>query len=163
MMPACVRSGLRRSAAGLACAAVVAGGTSGCKPDVPAAPARVASSPTASASPAAPASPVARTSIKASSDPACTHAQKAVSTYGPAVVQDAIHDKESLDKAEIDLVVIVLNDAANSAGNSAVKQSITSLVRAYLELRGSLTSKIDSAIDRAIRADTRNLRSECRY
>jgi len=150
-----VRRALRRSVVGLACAAVVASGASGCKSVAVGSPARV------SASPAAAASPAAHTSTEASFEPACTQAQKAVTRYGPAVV-DAIDAKESLDKAEIDLIVVVLNDAADSAGNSAVKQTITSLASAYLTLRYSLSRTLDSAIEKGIRADTRNLGSECR-
>jgi hypothetical protein len=154
--PAGVPRALRRAATGLACAAVLASGAAGCKSIVPGTPAGVSVSPRPSASPAA------QTSTKVSSDPACTQAQKAVSTFGPAAVRDAIEDKDSLDNAEIDLIVVVLNDAADSAGNSAVKQSIISLASDYLKLRNSLSRTIDSAIEKGIRAHTRNLKSQCR-
>jgi hypothetical protein len=146
---------LSRAAAGLACAALVASAASACKPVTPGASAA------APASRAAPASAAARASAKASSDPSCTQALEAASTYGPAAVRDAVEDKESLDKAEIDLIVLVLNEAANSAGNPAVKQSIISLVTAYLKLRDSLSGTIDSAIEKRIVGNTSNLKSKC--
>jgi hypothetical protein len=134
-----IRTALRRAALGLACAAVVASSASGCKSIAPGMPA------------------AARTPA----DPACPQALEAVSTYGPAVVRNAVAAKESLDKAEIDLIVIVLSEAANSAGNSGVKQSIITLVSAYLKLRGSLSATIDSAIEKRIVANTSDLDSEC--
>lgn len=149
------RTALRRAAAALACVTLVASGASACKPVTSSTPAPVQASTAASASPAA------RTSAKASPDPACTQALEAVSTYGPTAVRNAIGDKEFLDKAEIDLIVVVLNQAANSAGNSPVKQSIISLVTAYLRLRDSLSDAIDSAIEKRILADTGDLKSQC--
>jgi hypothetical protein len=140
------RTMLRRAAMGLACAAFVSCSASGCK--------SIASGVRAPA-PAA-------TAAKASSDPACPQAVEAVSTYGPTVVRDAIEDKESLDNAEIGLIVLVLKEAANSADNSGVKHSIINLVSAYLKLRDSLGNTIDSAIEERVLADTSALKSECR-
>jgi hypothetical protein len=145
-----VRQALHRAAVCLACAAFLASSASGCKSLASGMPAAV------------PASPAAKAPAKAPADLACPQALEAVSTYGPAVVRDAVEDKESLDKAEIGLIVIVLNEAANSAGNSGVKQSIINLVSAYLKLRDSLSGTIDSAIEKRIAANTSNLRSECR-
>jgi hypothetical protein len=144
-----IRTALRRAALGLACAAVVASSASGCKSIAPGMPAAV------------PASRAATAPARTPADPACPQALEAVSTYGPAVVRNAVAAKESLDKAEIDLIVIVLSEAANSAGNSGVKQSIITLVSAYLKLRGSLSATIDSAIEKRIVANTSDLDSEC--
>jgi hypothetical protein len=77
------------------------------------------------------------------------------------VVRDAAEGRGLLDEAEIDLIVLLLNEAANSAGNSAVKQTIINLVTAYLKLRDSLSGTIDSAIEKRILADTTNLKSRC--
>jgi hypothetical protein len=77
------------------------------------------------------------------------------------VVRDAAEGRDLLDKAEIDLIVLLLNEAANSAGNSPVKQTIINLVTAYLKLRDSLSGTIDSAIEKRILADTTNLKSRC--
>jgi hypothetical protein len=77
------------------------------------------------------------------------------------VVRDAAEGRGLLDEAEIDLMVLLLNEAANSAGNSAVKQTIINLVTAYLKLRDSLSGTIDSAIEKRILADTTNLKSRC--
>jgi hypothetical protein len=111
---------------------------------------------------AVPASFAAKAPAKAPADSACQQALEAARTYRPVVLQDAVEDKESLDKAEIDLIVIVLNEAANSAGSSGVKKSIINLVSVYLKLRDSLSGTIDSAIEKRIAANTSNLRSECR-
>jgi hypothetical protein len=145
-----IRTALRRAAVCLACAAFVASSASGCKSIASGIPAAV------------PASRAAQAPAKAPADLACPQALDAVSTYGPTVVRDAVEDKESLDKAEIDLIVIALNETANSAGSSGVKQAIISLVSAYLKLRGSLSGTIDSAIEKRIAANTSNLKSECR-
>ncbi|HTU04723.1 MAG TPA: hypothetical protein VMG13_04145 [Trebonia sp.] len=144
-----IRRALRRAALWLACAAVVASSVSGCKSVDPGVPAAV------------PASRAAKAPARTPADPACPQALEAISTYGPAVVRNAVADKESLDKAEIDLIVIVLSEAANSAGSSGVKQSIISLVGAYLTLRDSLSTTIDSAIEKKIEANTSDLNSEC--
>jgi hypothetical protein len=77
------------------------------------------------------------------------------------VVRDAAEGRGLLDEAEIGLIVLLLNEAANSAGNSAVKQTIINLVTAYLKLRDSLSGTIDSAIEKRILADTTNLKSRC--
>ena len=77
------------------------------------------------------------------------------------MVRDAAEGRDLLDKAEIDLIVLLLNEAANSAGDSAVKQTIINLVTAYLKLRDSLSGAIDSAIEKRILADTTNLKSSC--
>jgi hypothetical protein len=73
------------------------------------------------------------------------------------VIRDAVKEKESLDKAEIDLVILTLNEAANSTGDSRVRQSIISLVSAYLKLRESLSGTIDSAIEKRLLANSSNL------
>lgn len=139
-----VRPVLRRGAVWLACATLVAFGASGCKsPGTPA---------------AAPASPAAT----APADPACPQALDAVSTYGPAVLQNAVGGQEILDQAEIGLIVLALNQAANSAGSSGVKRSIVNLASAYLKLRESLNGTIDSAIENRVLANTSSLKSECR-
>jgi hypothetical protein len=77
------------------------------------------------------------------------------------VVRDGGEGRDLLDKAEIELIVLLLNQAASSAGNSAVKQTIISLVTDYLQLRDSLSGTIDSAIEKRILADTANLKSRC--
>ena len=77
------------------------------------------------------------------------------------MVRDAAEGRDLLDKAEIDLIILLLNEAANSAGNSAVKQTIINLVTAYLKLRDSLSGAIDSAIEKRILADATNLKSRC--
>jgi hypothetical protein len=140
---------LRRAAVWLACAVCVASSASGCNPVASVTPAVVS------------ASPAVQATAKASAYPSCTQSLRAVSTYGSAAVQDAVEGKESLGKAEIDLTVLVLNQAAKSAGNSAVRQSIINLASAYLKLRASLSGTIDSAIENGIQADTSNLKSEC--
>jgi hypothetical protein len=111
---------------------------------------------------AAPASASAKTQAKAPANPACPRALEAVSSYGPTVVRDAVQGKESLDKAEINLIVLALNEAANSAGKSKVKQSIINLLSEYLKLRDSLSGAVDSAVEQKILANTSNLNSECR-
>lgn len=146
---------LRRAAVGLACAALVASSASACKPVASDTSAEVQASLTASASPAA------QASAKPSSDPACTRALDAVSTYGPTAAPDATEGREFLDNAEIGLIVLMLDQAANSAGNSAVKQSIIHLLTAYLKLRDSLSDLIDSAVENGILADISNLKSQC--
>lgn len=143
------RTALRRAAVWLACATCIASSASGCKPIDSGMPA------------ATPASPAAKAPAKALADPACPQALEAASTYGPTVIRDAVKDKESLDKAEIDLIVLALNEAANSAGNSRVKQPIINLVSEYLKFRDSLNGTIDSAIEKKILANTSNLKSEC--
>lgn len=140
---------LRRAAIWLACTALATFGVSGCKPIAPGMPAVVA------------ASPAAKGSAKAPVDPACPEALEAVSAYGPAAARDAIEDRESLEAAEIDLIVLALNEAAKSAGNSRVRQSIISLVGAYVKLRDSLSGTIDVAIEKGILANTSDLKSEC--
>ena len=144
-----VRTALCRVALWLAGAAVMASTASGCKSIAPGVPAAV------------PASRAATAPARTPADPACPRALDAISTYGSAVVRNAVADKASLDKAEIDLIVIVLSDAANSAGSSGVKRSIISLVSAYLELRDSLSATIDSAIEKKIVTNTSDLNSEC--
>jgi hypothetical protein len=103
-----IRTALRRTAAWLARAACIPSGASGCKSIASGMPAAV------------PASLAAKAPAKASADSACQQALEAARTYGPVVVQGAVEDKESLDKAEIALIVIVLNEAANPAGSSGV-------------------------------------------
>ena len=149
------RTTLRHAIAGLALAALAASGAAACKPVTPSAPAA------APASRAAPASSAAPASARASSAPGCTQALEAASTYGPTVVQDAAEGRDLLDKAEIELIVLLLNQAATSAGNPAVKQTIISLVTDYLQLRDSLSDAVDSAIEKRILADTANLKSRC--
>jgi hypothetical protein len=142
-----VRPVLRRGAVCLACATLLAFGASGCKS--PVTPAAV------------PASPAAKAPATAPADPACPQALGAVSAYGPAALRDAVGGQEVLDQAEIGLVVLALNEAANSAGSSGVKRSIVNLVSAYLKLRESLNGTIDSAIEKRVLANTSNLKSEC--
>ena len=77
------------------------------------------------------------------------------------MVRDAVQAKKSLDKARIDLIVLALNEAANSAGNSKVKQPIINLVSGYLKLRDSLSGAVDSAVEQKLLANTSNLKSEC--
>jgi hypothetical protein len=144
-----VRTALRRAARWLACAAVVVSTASGCTSVALGMPA------------VAPASRAAKAPARTPADPACPRALEAVGTDGPAAVRNAVADKASLDKAEIDLIVIVLSEAANSAGSSGVKRSIIGLVSAYLELRDSLNAAIDSAIEKKIVANTSDLNSEC--
>jgi hypothetical protein len=143
-----VRPALRRAAVWLACTALVVTGASGCKSIAAGLPAAAAASP-------------AKGPARAPADPACPLALEAVSTFGLAVARDALEDKESLDKGEIDLIVRALNEAAGSAGDSGVKQSIIDLVSAYLNLRDSLNGTIDSAIEKRILASTSHLKSEC--
>lgn len=138
---------LRRGAVCLACATLVAFGASGCK--FPVTPAAV------------PASPAAKAPATAPADPACPQALGAVSAYDPAALQDAVGGQEVLDQAEIGLIVLALNEAANSAGSSGVKRSIVNLVSAHLKLRESLNGTIDSAIEKRVLANTSNLKSEC--
>lgn len=140
-----VRPKLRRAAVWLACAAVVASGVAGCKFTDSGAPAVAPASPSTSAS--------AKTSAKATTDAACPEALEAVSSY--------VQGKESLDKIEIDLIVLALKEAANSAGNFKVKRSIINLLSEYLQLRNSLSDAVDSAVEQKILTNTSNLKSEC--
>jgi hypothetical protein len=81
--------------------------------------------------------------------------------FGATVVQDAAEGRDLLGKAEIELVVLLLNEAVNSAGNSAIKRAIINLVTDYLKLRDSLSDAVDSAIEKRILAGTANLKSRC--
>jgi hypothetical protein len=155
------RTTLRHAIAGFALAALVTSGAAACKPVTLGTPAAAAASRAAPAFTSAPASSAAPTSARASSALGCTQALEAASTYGPTAVQDAGEGRDLLDKAEIDLIVLLLNKAANSAGDSAVKQTIVNLVTDYLELRDSLSDAVDSAIGKKILADTANLKSRC--
>jgi len=155
------RTTLRHAIAVLALAALAASSVAACKPVTPSTPAAAPASRAAPASTPASASSAAPTSARASSAPGCTQALEAASTYGPTVVRDAAEGRDLLDKAEIDLIVLLLNEAANSAGNSAVKQTIINLLTAYLKLRDSLSGTIDSAIEKRILANTSKLKSEC--
>jgi hypothetical protein len=158
------RSAVRRAAMTLACAACVAASAPGC--------ASTASS-TSAATPSSTASPGALvsvavsgsapvpTAVPASSDPGCARALTVVSTYGPIVLRNAVEAKETLDKAEIDLIVVALGAAADAAGDPAARQSVSNLASAYSRFRDAWTSATVPPIE-AILADTSHLESRCR-
>jgi hypothetical protein len=143
------RPRLRRTAVWVACAAVVASSVASCNFTDSGTPATAPAS--ASTSAAVPA--LAKTPATATADAACPEALEAVSSY--------VQGKESLDKIEIDLIVLGLKEAAHSAGNSKIKQSIINLLSEYLQLRDSLSDAVDSAVEQKILANTSNLKSEC--
>jgi len=87
-------------------------------------------------------------------------ALRAVSTYGPAIVQDDVEVKKTVDEAEIDLIVLVLDAAAKAAGDPAARQSISNLANAYLRFRDAWTGAAAPPIE-AILADTSRLQSVC--
>jgi hypothetical protein len=85
---------------------------------------------------------------------------KAVSTYGPAIVQDDVELKKTVDEAEIGIIVLVLDAAAKAAGDPAAKQSITNLASAYLRFRDAWTGAAAPPVE-AILADTSRMESVC--
>src|SRR5262249_2471849 len=101
---------MRRAAMLIACAACVAGCASAASGTSAAAPA--SSAPVSSTAPVASASAPAAASVPVPSDPGCVEALKAVSTYGPAIVQDDVEVKKTVDEAEIGIIVLVLDAAA---------------------------------------------------
>jgi hypothetical protein len=96
----------------------------------------------------------------ASGDPGCSRALNVISKYGPSILQDAVEGKEAVDKAEIDVLVILLDAAANAAGRPDIKQSIRSLADAYLKFRGAWTHAIAPPVE-GIVGQTNKLESYC--
>jgi hypothetical protein len=132
------RPAVRRATMLLACAACVAASAPGC------------------------ASTASGTSPAASSDPGCAQALKAVSTYGPIVLRNAVEAKETLDKAEIELIVLALGAAADAAGDPEARQSISNLANAYSRFRDAWTGATVPPIE-AILVDTSHLQSKCMH
>jgi hypothetical protein len=154
---------VRRTAVSIACAACVAGCASTASDTLTVASASSApatsAAPVASASAPVPAS-AAVPSAHAPSDPGCVKTLSAVSTYGPAIVQDDVEVKKTVDEAEIDLIVLVLDAAAKAAGDLAARQSISNLANAYLRFRDAWTGAAAPPVE-AILADTSRLQSVC--
>ena len=145
--PASPRS-MRRFAA-LICVAVVLAGTAGCS----LAAQNAADSTSESSAPTA--TPVAQ-----SSDPGCVDAVKAVSTYGPTTIKYATEAKRDLDKAEIHVLVVALDLAADAAHAPQAKQSIQTLANAYLAFEDAWTSLAAPPLS-SVLADTSSLESVC--
>ncbi len=148
---ACTATALQRSAAGLACAAVVAVAATGCDPT--------------SSDQAAPAGTVsaaaADSTAQASTDHACSAALQAVGDYGPDIIKDAIAGHETLDKIKIDLMLAVLKGAAAATGDPSVKQSIVSLAGDYMNLKESLHGKVDAAVEQQVDNGAARLKAQC--
>lgn len=146
---ASARAAVPRIVAWLACAACLAASAAGC--------ALIKSSNSVASSKAA----AATAAAKASSDPGCVRALKAVSRYGPAVVKDRVAAEKTMDKLEIELIVLELDAAADVTGDPAAKQSIENLASAYSRFRDAWTGAAAPSIE-AILADTSHLEFICR-
>jgi hypothetical protein len=76
------------------------------------------------------------------------------------VVRNAVAARKALDDAEIDLLVLALDGAADAAGNPGAKQSIRNLADAYSTYEDAWTG-ITAPPTEAILADTNDLDSAC--
>ncbi len=141
-MPAVPRAARRVTGwlAGLACLAASA---SGC------------ASMDASNSAAAPATAAAVTAGSG-----CATALNAVSKYGPTVVRDHNTLEKVLDDAEIELLVLALDAAADATGNPTKAQSIRNLASAYQKYRDAKGGEVASVTE-SILADTDRLDAVC--
>jgi hypothetical protein len=136
-----------RAAAVFVCAVALMAGAAGCK---------------SSAQDATTGAGALSTSTASSSgaDAGCVAAMTAVSTYGPQVVQDAVQAKETIDKAEIDVLVGALNLAADAVSDPSAKQSVGNLANAYQSFKDSWNAAVVPSLD-SVLADTASLKSLC--
>lgn len=143
------------AAAAAATAAAASASTAAPASTTAAAPASTAAAPASTAS-----SPSAGQSPAGSGDPGCSKALDVISKYGPGILQDAVTGKEAIDKAEISLIVILLDGAANVAGRPDVKDSIQRLADAYLKFRGAWTGAVAPPVE-GIVSQSNKLKSHC--
>jgi hypothetical protein len=99
-------------------------------------------------------------SSPSTSDPGCVTAIKAVSAYGPVTVKDAATAKKAVDKAEIQILVVALDLAADAATAPQAKQSIQSLANAYLTFEDAWTNMAVPPLSTVL-ADTSALEGIC--
>lgn len=142
----------------LVCAFAALAGTAGCS--VAAENAADSTNASGSPTPAAETSSGSSGSASSTSDPGCVTAIKAVSTYGPVTIQDAAAAKKAVDKAEIEILVVALDLAADAATDPQAKQSIQSLANAYLSFQDAWTNLAAPPLSTVL-ADTSALESIC--
>jgi hypothetical protein len=140
----------------LACAVAALAGTAGCS----VAAENAADSTNASGSPTPAAQSSSASASTSSSDPGCVTAIKAVSTYGPVTIQDAAAAKKAVDKAEIEILVVALDLAADAATDPQAKHSIQSLANAYLSFQDAWTNLAAPPLSTVL-ADTSALQGIC--
>jgi hypothetical protein len=151
--PAISPRAARRGVVALVCAAAVLASTAGCS--VMAEEAADATNESG-----APAAAAQSSSGSSSSDAGCVEAIKAVSTYGPLIVTDASQAKKDVDKAEVEMIVVALDLAADAASDPQAKQSIQTLANAYLTFDDAWTNLAAPPLSDVL-ADTGGLQSVC--
>jgi hypothetical protein len=96
-----------------------------------------------------------------SSDPGCIAALKAISTYGPQAVDFLAHGREDVNKAEVHLLVLALDAAADVAQRPADKQAISTLANVYEEYY-DFTTNVVAVPAGTLLKDTSDLESVCK-
>lgn len=93
-------------------------------------------------------------------DPGCTSALNAISTYGPSTVKLVADGREAIAKAAVQLLVDGLDSAANAASSPQVKQGIQTLANAYIDYFNLTTDAVAIPLSLLLK-DTADLEVLC--
>jgi len=93
-------------------------------------------------------------------DPGCTSALNAISTYGPSTVKLVADGREAIAKAAVQLLVDGLDSAASAADSPQVKQGIQTLANAYIDYFNLTTDAVSIPLSLLLK-DTADLEVLC--
>ena len=101
-----------------------------------------------------------QSSTGSNTDPGCTSALHAISTYGPSTVKLVADGREAIAKAAVQLLVDGLDSAADDANSPQVKQGIQTLANAYIDYFNLTTDAVAIPLSLLLK-DTADLEVLC--